>query len=65
MLKFQEKQNASVRDVADEFGYSVGQTANCLTLAYALRVYEELEDVKHYTKAIKFIKVKNFRRSFD
>lgn len=65
IIAYHEKHEASVRDIADEYGLSVGQAATCLTLAFAMRVHDELENIKHYTKALEFIKDKDFRRHFD
>jgi hypothetical protein len=65
MVEQHEKDFDSVRDMAEEFGYSVGSIAQFLTVGYAMRVYPEIEQMTHFTSALNFVKMRKFKRNFD
>lgn len=62
MVEYNEEHNLSCRDLAEQLNISKSQASTDLTLGYALRVYNELEEVANYTDALKFVKDKNFNR---
>jgi len=65
LVKAQEENSLSCRELSHIVGYSHGTISQCLTLGYALRVYPELEKIKHLTKALEFIKDKKFKRKIN
>ena len=63
LRKAQVDDALSIRELCDEYNYSIGKIHSYLTLAEALDQFPELDRIEKYSDAVAFIRTKDFHRS--